>query len=242
MNGVLATLGTEHEKIGDTNYCSIRQELSIPYVIASISYQIIGILLPSVLILVFCIVLIVFLVHCRSIGISSSTTARKIDNQILVQLAAIVTSFVVGYSFDFAVKVYAVSRKFLIHHDVLAYLGLATHGVLRVCECINPFLYYVVSIAISKPNVGVSLQKSRSTACFQGAIQSHSEALTGRAHTDERHGGSEVVAAMGSIPVDLPSNKSTNVVLTTILSSFEEMPDLSTKQNSEVASRRHRVQ
>lgn len=162
--------------------CVIRKGIDGWFVIASMLSNVIGMIIPSILILVFCLLLIVFLVHRRSRGISSSSSSRAQEKQALIQLAAIVITHVVGYSVDFAVKTYIVFKQFSIPEHFLLLLGFTVHGILRVCECINPFLYYITSSDIRKESRRLIEDIQNAIPAFiKAANQSTNHATAGHA-------------------------------------------------------------
>lgn len=145
----------KYRKIGETKYyCNATRDLGGLLAIFVALSNTLNLLIPATLTIVLCIGIMVFLVHrrCRPSTITQSDSSRKKERQALTQLAVIVIIFVVGYSSDCAAKLYLVMHRFNLSRDISMKLSLVTHGILRVCECVNPFVYYFASSDIKEGN------------------------------------------------------------------------------------------
>lgn len=176
MCGLIVVILIEPRKIGDKCYCGVTKDVGSLLVIVATVPQIIVVLIPSILTLLFCVVLMVFLAYRRSHTISSSPYSRKKEKQALMQLVAIVITFIIGYLADFAVKIYLIQKEFLIPQDVFLILCLTSHGILRVCECLNPLVYYLAlgDIQVESRRVIANI-RDRYAACFLTADQPNGE-------------------------------------------------------------------
>lgn len=109
----------------------------------------IGIYTPMLLIVGFCIAIWVLIVRHRSSVMirTSSTVSRAREQQAILQLKTIVITFLVGYTTDYGLKMFMFINNGSpsVLFMVLVYLP---HGVLRLTECLNPFLYYYTSTDI----------------------------------------------------------------------------------------------
>lgn len=112
-------------------------------VFLSIALVTIGMLIPVLLIVLSSALIIIVMVYRKyfSTNLISRQFSKK-DKNVLIQLAMIVMTFLVGYTGDYAAKLYVPLNIRDFNGNALL---LASHGVLRVTECLNPFLYYFAS-------------------------------------------------------------------------------------------------
>lgn len=108
--------------------------------------------MPTVLTIILCLTLLAFLLRRRLTPSTSSVTSRTKEKQALIQLAAIVATFVIGYSTYYGLIIFRVTQEFKIPQGLMVILYLVPYGILRVCECVNPFLYFLASTDLKEEN------------------------------------------------------------------------------------------
>lgn len=119
------------------------------------------------IILVICIALIILMVHRKMSAIAVSSNTDSKENQALVQLGAIVICFLVGYSADYSAKIHFALKKPSVSSKSSVAILLVTHGIVRVTECLNPFIYYLASsdIKIEMKRLICTVHKLRIRSC-----------------------------------------------------------------------------
>lgn len=187
INAIISISVMEYRKIGETQYyCDLVKGVGESISLFMILTLTILTLIPSLLIIVFCIVIIGFLLHrvYKPSTVTQSATSREKERKALIQLGAVVISFIIGYSVDYAAKFYQAINDFKIPQDTLMIIILVIHGILRICECANPFLYYLASTDI-KLEWGLLIGdiRNRYSACFQTENQPNSQESVNQAST-----------------------------------------------------------
>lgn len=124
--------------------CGINQEhRSLRLLFASLSATI-GMLLPTLLIIGFNTAVIIFIIKpdASAATRAQNATRRQNDQQAVRQVRAVVVSFLIGYSVNYGAMLYSItSLQDSSSHQIMAVLMLLCHAILRVTECLNPFLY-----------------------------------------------------------------------------------------------------
>lgn len=113
------------------------------------SFTTIGIIIPVLLIVGFCSVLLLFLKNRKSPASKRSASQRKESNAVK-QLMAIVVTVLLAYSCDYGSKLYLMAHWGRVGQRVKMFSVLASHGMLRITECINPIIYYLGSNELQK--------------------------------------------------------------------------------------------
>lgn len=108
-----------------------------------------GIFLPMVLITGFCMAIVIFLLRRRSSSTfkAKSKLSRRRESHALLHLKVTVATFLVGYSIDYGIKIFLIAMPNPTA-TLFQSLRLFAHVVVRVTECVNPFLYYYASSEI----------------------------------------------------------------------------------------------
>lgn len=107
---------------------------------------------------------------CRrtsSVAESVSSSSKERENQALSQLKATLITFMIGYDVVYGVQI---SYSFKSDYGPKTFFALifVSHGVLRVPECLNPFLYYFASDNIKKE---AQLHKAIQFCCRAGSYR-----------------------------------------------------------------------
>lgn len=144
---------TNAEEIDGGISCSFNTKLKNEWkIILVLSLSLITVI-PTILTIVFCVVLIACFLYRKLLGnasLSVSSAARHRERQALLQLAVIVASFLIGYASDYTGKMIMLTDKFQMTQGVKVGIVLGGHVALRLTECINPFTYYIASDNIKR--------------------------------------------------------------------------------------------
>lgn len=157
MTVILSAFIIEIGEFDGRYLCSMKFDQSLSVEILSILYITIGMFIPMILIVLSCIAIFIVIAH-RKYGPSSTSIAshsQKRQRHVLIQLAVIAVSFLIGYTSDYATKVLSQVYRQELDGDNFTCMVLASHGVLRVTECLNPVLYYYASDNIKKETISL---------------------------------------------------------------------------------------
>lgn len=132
--------------------CKFKNRVDLFGVVVLILITTVGSILPIILTLLLCLAIIAFQVYraMSSRAITQSAASKRKEKKALVQLATIIATFLAGYSADYGAKVFFISNEFQFPDGVDDLIVLMTHGVLRITECVNPFMYYLASSDIQE--------------------------------------------------------------------------------------------
>lgn len=194
INVILGVNVIEYRQISETRYyCGTLKEMGALLSIFLALNKTLNMLLPTVLTITLCLALLAVILHRRFTPstVSRSVTSRRKEKQALIQLAAIVITFVIGYSIDYALLIFRLAHEFKIPQNVMVTAYLVPHGILRVCECVNPFLYFLASCDLKEENC--RLFNDLKTSCvdkFRGII--HTVRGTAEPAVDQTEGNVKV--------------------------------------------------
>lgn len=167
----------EYRKTGETqHYCDLVKGAGESISLFMILAQTVCMLIPSLLIIVFCLVIMAVLKHRvhKPSSVPQSDASQEKEKKALIQLGTVVISFVIGYSADFAAKIYHSIHDLKIPQDKYMIFKLVFHGILRLCECANPFLYYLASSDVKKEWRRLAADiRNRYSACIQTNVPSN---------------------------------------------------------------------
>lgn len=105
-----------------------------------------GILVPTIMIVGLCVAIVHHLIMRRtSTTVRQGSASKQKEDRVLLQLKAIVLSFLVGYSIDYASKILVLTLRGTLQGVLVKLTLLIPSGILRFTECLNPFLYYYAS-------------------------------------------------------------------------------------------------
>lgn len=125
--------------------CTMREDIDIILYICGLSLTI-GYLIPMLLVTVLCISIVIFLMS-RKTSVSSRPSRRR-EKQVYHQLAIVVIGSLIGYGVVFIVSIYIFAKVDEMTGRAIWTMVIIAHAARRVCECVNPFLFYMGSSEI----------------------------------------------------------------------------------------------